>query len=47
MKNDRNLLIHKTYTQIIRMEVRNESQVAMYESVYQFTFNQYNLSLFS
>jgi len=29
------------------MEVRNESQVAMYESVYEFTFNQCNLSSFS
>jgi len=29
------------------MEVRNESQVAMYESMYQFTFNQCNLSLIS
>jgi len=28
------------------MEARNELQVAMYESVYQFTFNQCNLSLF-
>jgi len=29
------------------MEERNESQVAMYEHVYQFIFNQCNLSLFS
>jgi len=29
------------------MEVRNELQVAMYKSVYQFTFNQFNLSSFS
>jgi len=29
------------------MEARKESQVAMYESVYQFTFDQCNLSSFS
>jgi len=29
------------------MEERNESQVAMYEHVYQSAFNQCNLSLFS
>jgi hypothetical protein len=27
------------------MEAKNESQVAMYESVYQFIFNQCNLHL--
>jgi len=29
------------------MQARNESQVAMYEHVYQFIFKQCNLSLFS
>jgi len=46
-KNGYNSIVQKTYTQIIRMEERNESQVAMYEHAYQFTFNQCNLSLFS
>jgi len=46
-KRGHNPIIHKTYTQTIRMQERNKSQVAMYEHAYQFTFNQYNLSLFS
>jgi len=40
-------IIHKTYTQIIQMQARNELQVAMYEHVYQFIFDQCNLNLFS
>jgi len=36
-------IIHKTYTHTILIQERNESQVTMYEHVYQFTFNQCNL----
>ena len=47
MESGHNSIIQKTYTETIRIQERNESEVAMYEHVYPFTFNQCNLSLFS